>query len=186
MLPFLLAATLVAAIAAATDFRTGRIPNWLTAGGIVAGLVGHTAVGWLDGGWRAALTHGGLAVVGAVFCAIAPVIMFWRGAMGGGDVKLYAAIGALCHPMLGIEAQMYSLIAAAILAPARMAYEGKLFRALGGALRVLLNPFRPRAKRTVVPAEAMTWFRLGPAIFLGTVMTLVAHAYVLMPPTAAP
>jgi prepilin peptidase CpaA len=181
LLIFLLAAVAVSAIAAVVDYRTGLIPNWLTLGGVVAGLVGHLIYGWATQDLRAGLIEGAFAVAGMVFCSIAPVILYVKGGMGGGDLKLYAAIGALCQPMLGIEAQMYSMIIAAIAAPARLAYQGKLFRVLGRSFTLLLNPLRPAEKRREVPAEAMTWFRLGPAIFGGTVVTLVIHAYVLLP-----
>lgn len=181
MLTFLLAAVAVSAIAAIVDYRTGQIPNWLTLGGIVAGVVGHLVHGWVTRDIRAGLIEAAFAVGGLLFCSIAPAVLYVKGGMGGGDLKLYAAIGALCQPMLGIEAQMYSMIIAAIVAPARLAYEGKLFRVLGRSFTLLLNPLRPAAKRREVPAEALTWFRLGPAIFGGTLVTLMIHAYALMP-----
>jgi prepilin peptidase CpaA len=101
--------------------------------------------------------------------------------MGGGDLKLFAAIGALCHPMLGIEIQMYSLVSAAVAALARLAYQGQLFRTLGGSLALLLNPFRSPGQRREPPAEAMVWFRMGPAIFAGALLTLLIHIYALTP-----
>jgi prepilin peptidase CpaA len=181
LLTFLLAAVAASAIAAIVDYRTGQIPNWLTLGGIVAGVVGHLVHGWAIQGVRAGLVEAAFAVAGALFCSLAPAVLYVKGGMGGGDLKLYAAIGALCQPMLGIEAQMYSLVIAAIVAPARLAYEGKLFRVLGRSFTLLLNPLRPAAKRREVPAEALTWFRLGPAIFGGTLVTLVMRGYALLP-----
>jgi prepilin peptidase CpaA len=181
LLTFLLAAVAASAIAAIVDYRTGQIPNWLTLGGIVAGVVGHLAQGWVSEGARAGLVEAGFAVGGLVFCSLAPAVLYVKGGMGGGDLKLYAAIGALCQPMLGIEAQMYSLVIAAIVAPARLAYEGKLFRVLGRSLTLLVNPLRPAVRRHEVPVEALTWFRLGPAIFGGTLVTLVIHGFALLP-----
>ena len=180
MLPFLLAAVLLAAIAAVYDQKSGRIPNWLTLGGVVVALVGHFCYGWAAGTLKLALIHTALALGGALFCSLAPAIMFFKGSMGGGDLKLFAAIGAFCHPMLGIEAQLYAMIIAAVLAPARLAYEGKLFGVLKRSLGTLLNPFRAKGKRTAPPAEMMTWFRLGPAIFLGTLATVVANLFPLV------
>ena len=181
MLVFLLAAVVVSAIAAVTDYRTGRIPNWLTLGGMVAGIVGHVARGWILADAKTGLYEGALALGGLLFCTLAPGLLYWKGGMGGGDLKLYAAIGALCQPMLGIEAQMYSLLIAAVVAPARLAYEGKLFRVLASSLALLVNPLRRAENRRPVPVEAMTWFRLGPAIFAGTLTTLLIHGYVLFP-----
>lgn len=177
MLPFLVAATLVTAVAAVSDLRTGRIPNWLTLGSLCAGILGHLALGWHQEGWNAGLYRAAFSVGGVVFCSLAPGFLYWKGGMGGGDLKLFAALGALCHPLLGIEAQMYSLLAAALIAPARLAYEGKLFGVLAGSLSLLLNPLRRKERRRAPPREMMTWFRLGPAIFLGTATTLVANGY---------
>jgi prepilin peptidase CpaA len=53
--------------------------------------------------------------------------------MGGGDLKLFAAIGALLQPLLGIEAEAYALFTAAIIALANLAYRGSLFRVLGSS-----------------------------------------------------
>jgi prepilin peptidase CpaA len=181
VLTFLIAAVAVSAIAAIVDYRTGQIPNWLTLGGIVAGVVGHFVHGWVTRDIRTGLVEAAFAVGGLVFCSIAPAVLYVKGGMGGGDLKLYAALGALCQPMLGIEAQMYSMIIAAIVAPARLAYQGKLFRVLGRSFALMLNPLRPAAKRREVPLEALTWFRLGPAIFGGTAVTLMIHGFALMP-----
>jgi prepilin peptidase CpaA len=88
--------------------------------------------------------------------------------MGGGDVKLFAAIGALCGVTDGLRAESYSLVAALVVAPAYLAYRGTLLRTLGQSLALVVNAFRPAHARRRVPAELMTWFRLGPAIFAGT------------------
>jgi len=161
---FLLTAIALTAIAAIWDYRTGNIPNWLTVGGLVAGVVGHLVYGWVVVSFKAGVYEGAFSVAGVLFCSLAPAVMFWKGGMGGGDLKLFAAIGALCHPLLGIEIQMYALVVAAVVAQARLAYEGRLFRVLAGSVALLLNPFRPKAQRRAPPAEAMVWFRLGPAI----------------------
>ncbi len=176
---FVIVALLVTAIAAWTDWRTGLIPNWLTAGAAVSGLVGHFIAGTWLGGWRLGATEASLAFAGLAFCSLAPGLMYWKGAMGGGDLKLLAALGALCQPLLGIEAQMYCFVAAAVIAPAQLAYRGGLSRVLGNSLALVVNPLRPAAKRRDVPPELMSWFRLGPAIFLGMAFVAVVHGYAL-------
>jgi prepilin peptidase CpaA len=182
LLPFLSAAVAVALVAAISDLRTGHIPNWLTLGGMLAGVVGHALYGFSAGGLGVGLQEGAMALAGLLFCSIAPFFLYWKGAMGGGDLKLFAAIGALSLPLLGIEAQMYSLLVAAIVAPARLAYEGRLFRVLGDSFALLLNPFRPRHERRAIPEAALTWFRLGPAVLAGTLVTAVIHFFALLPP----
>jgi prepilin peptidase CpaA len=159
-------------MAAAIDFKTGLIPNWLSLGGIAVGVVGHLVRGSVLVDWRAGLHEGAASVAGLLLCSLAPGLLYLRGAMGGGDLKLFAAVGALCHPLVGIEVQMYSLLVAAIVAPARLAYQGQLLRVLGGTLSVVINPFLPASRRRSLPSEALTSFRLGPAIFLGAALSL--------------
>lgn len=181
MLLFLVAATLIAAVAAVIDWRTGLIPNWLSLGGIALGIIGHTLYGVWVADVRMGLMEGAGSLLGVVLCSLAPGLMYWKGAMGGGDLKLFAALGALLHPMLGIEAQMYSFVSAAVIAPARLAYEGHLGRVFGNSLALLLNPLRSSEKKKPVPTEMMSWFRLGPAIFLGVLATLAVHGYEVLP-----
>lgn len=173
MTSFELGALAIAAVAALYDLRTGHIPNWLTLGSLCVGSVAHAAVGALSGG-AAGLAYGlADAVLGAVVCGAVPLLVFLRGGIGGGDVKLFAALGAVCLARDGLLAELSSFVIALLLAPACLAYEGKLLRTIGNALTLVANPFRrPEARRTP-PPELMAWFRLAPAIFLGTASMLV-------------
>jgi prepilin peptidase CpaA len=81
----------------------------------------------------------------------------------------------LCMPLVGIEAEMHAFIAAMIFAPARLAWEGKLWRTLGRTMAILANPFLPKEKRREVAPEMMTWLRFGPAIFAGIAVSAIAH-----------
>ena len=184
MMTFIAIAAAVSAVAAAWDLKTGRIPNWLTLGGVAAGIGGHLLSAGLSGGCEAGLKSAAWSVGGALFCALGPSILYFKGGMGGGDLKLFAAIGALCHPLIGMECQVYGLIVAAVFAPARLANEGRLLSVITGTLALVINPLLPRARRRSVPPEMLTWFRLGPAIFAGTALTLLAHSHELF--AAAP
>src|SRR5688572_13604449 len=118
---FLGFAVLVAAVAAAFDWRTGNIPNWLTLGPLCAAPVAHAGYHLAIGRSAEALHAAGFSVLGAAVCGVVPWLFFRQGAIGGGDVKLLAALGAICRPMLGLELQFYAYIAAAVFAPARLA-----------------------------------------------------------------
>jgi prepilin peptidase CpaA len=179
MFAFLVTATVVTAIAAFTDYRTGHIPNWVTLPPLCAGIVGHLSYGWFQGGFREGLFEGATAIGGAVLCSLAPGLMYWKGGMGGGDLKLFAALGALCQPMVGLEAETYAFVVAAMIAPARLAYEGRLLVVLKNSLALFLNPIRSAKAKREVPPEMMTWFRLGPSIFIGMVTTFLLHAFEL-------
>jgi prepilin peptidase CpaA len=166
--PFLVAAAIVTGLAGVADLRTGHIPNKLTLLPLLLAPGAHFAMaasGGLAAGWQAA----GLSVVGALVCALTPVFLYWKGTIGGGDVKLLIAIGAICGASVGIEAQFYSFVAGAIMGQAKLAWEGKLFRTLGNAASIVINPFLAPARRRKLSPELMTSMRFGPAIFVGTV-----------------
>ena len=95
--------------------------------------------------------------------------------MGGGDVKLLVALGAWLNPVVGIEAEMYGFFAAALLAPARLAYEGKLLATLKNAAVIGTNLFLPAAKQRSIDATVLSWFRLGPAVALGVALACYLH-----------
>jgi len=83
---FLICALTIAVAGAVNDVRGARIPNWLTYSGLGSALVVRcVAVGWvgLTGGFA------GLLFAGGIF-----YFLFLLGGMGGGDVKLMAAVGA--------------------------------------------------------------------------------------------
>lgn len=131
----------------------------------------------MAGGVGAGVEQAAFAVGGALGCALVPMFMHWKGAMGGGDVKLFAALGAALHPLAGLEAETYAFVAAMLLAPAKLAWEGTLLRTLAATVTLVANPLRKKAARKAVPEPMVTWFRLGPAIFLGTAATFVIHIF---------
>jgi prepilin peptidase CpaA len=172
------AAVAVAAIAAWLDLRTGHIPNWLTFGAIGGAPLAHLLVTLAQTGQRVeALEDAGFALVGAVVCAILPVGLLRASAMGGGDVKLFIALGAILRPLAGIEAEVWSFCAAAVVAPFWLAYEGKLFRTVANAAYLLANPMLPKDRRRELDPSSLSWFRMGPAILLGTLLTASLHVH---------
>jgi len=104
----LICALAVAVVGAAHDVRGGRIPNWLSYGGVLAALVVRFgAFGW--GGLK--LGFAGLLLAGGVF-----YLLFLVGAMGGGDVKLMAAVGAWSGSGQATAILVVSAIAGGVLA----------------------------------------------------------------------
>jgi prepilin peptidase CpaA len=172
----LLATLVVAAISAVLDWRSGHVPDWLTLPAlVVAPLLHATRFLLAKETMEASLYEGAYSIGGALLCAIVPLLLFRQSAIGGGDVKLFVALGALLQPMLGVEAQMYGFFAGAILAPARLAYEGKLLSTVKNAFVIGSNFFLPKSRQRTVDAAALSWFRLGPAIFLGVLLTAYLH-----------
>ncbi|HYQ14984.1 MAG TPA: A24 family peptidase, partial [Polyangiaceae bacterium] len=108
-----------------------------------------------------------------VFSALVPFLLWKKNALGGGDLKLLVAVGALLGPMLGLQVQLYSFLIALIIAPAQLAYRGKLLGTLKNAGSMLINPLRQKSRRIELPPAALSEFRFGPAIFLAAVASVV-------------
>jgi leader peptidase (prepilin peptidase)/N-methyltransferase len=104
------AAALLAALLAITmiDLERQIIPDVITLPGILAGLLANLATGrvpWVD-------SMLGILIGGGVFLAIAIVGSWWAGqdAMGGGDIKLAAMLGAF----LGWKVLLFTLFLSAV------------------------------------------------------------------------
>ena len=171
-----LVAIAVAAFAALSDVRRGIVPNWLTYGVLVLApflhvarsVAAHTSM-------NDAIEEGGLAFLGAAICAIVPALLFRQGAIGGGDLKMFAACGALLQPLQGVEAQMYAFFGAALFAPAILAYRGELLATLKNSAAIFMNFFLPKEKRRIVDNKGLSWLKLGPALLFGVMLTAYLH-----------
>lgn len=160
-----LLATLIAAI---TDARTGRIPNWLTVPLLVVGPV----LSIVAGGLSALL----LALLGVLLCGLVPLLLFSRNAMGGGDVKLFAALGGLLGTHLGIEVQFFSFCVVAFLLLARMAWDGRLFATLKNVLIAAGHLFLPKRFHRPIEPTLLTQERMGVSIFLATLASVAIRS----------
>ena len=126
MTVFQTSAIALAIIAVVWDLRTRRIPNVLTFGAALVGVVVHGYSGGLPGaGW---------SVVGW-FLGVAFFLPFFAlGGMGGGDVKLLAALGAWLGPGPTVWVALFSLIAGGVLGLAVAIGYGYLSQALTNIL----------------------------------------------------
>ena len=116
---FLFGAVLVASLGGVSDLRSARIPNWLTYSGLLTALVLRIALlGW--SGFKSGII--GLLAAGVFF-----FILFIIGAMGGGDVKLMASVGAWAG-----SSQILSVLLAAAMAGGVL---GVIYMLLGQGIR---------------------------------------------------
>ena len=119
MIPFICIA-LALAVAVGWDLKTRRIPNALTAPLAVGGLVFHLVVAGRPGLKFSLL---GLAMGLGIF-----LVPYMLGGMGGGDVKLIAALGAWLGPKNILITVLYTGVAGGLLAlGAIVALGGKKF-----------------------------------------------------------
>ena len=169
----LLLATLVCLVAAVSDLRSGRIPNWLTLGGLALGPLAQAALSHRAYPTMNVALFLGTSLLGVLFSGLVPWLLWKKGALGGGDLKLLLVVGGLLGPMLGLQVQLYAFLIALIIAPAQLAYRGRLLGTLKNTGALLLNPLRPAARRVQLPPAVMSEFRFGPAIFLAALTATV-------------
>lgn len=116
-------AVVLAAGAAITDVKSARIPNAITLVGALAGVLAH---GVLPGGAGAMASVAGATAGLAVFFPI-----FALGGLGGGDVKLMAALGAWVGWPAVLLVALYTALAGGVLAVGVALARGYLRQALG-------------------------------------------------------
>lgn len=109
---------LVSGIAAVHDARSGHIPNWIVGLGLALGAGGSIAALALAD-LLEALARTGSAALGFVACGAVPLLLFRLKALGGGDVKLLATVGAQLGPLLGLELSFAAFVVAATCWPLR-------------------------------------------------------------------
>ena len=171
-LPLLLRAVLgaVAAAAGVYDLRTRRIPNWLIAVGLAAALAAQGTRGW------AGVREAGLGILLALAVYLP---LYALRAVGGGDVKLMAAIGVAAGPGNWLVIFVLASLIGGAMAVFMIVTRGRLRRtasniaAIFGSLLRFNAPYRNRPDLDVRDSSSM---RLphGVSIALGVALYLAA------------
>jgi prepilin peptidase CpaA len=157
----------VALVACVIDLRERRIPNWLTFGAAIAGVLFQLGTGGVDGLRTAAL---GWVVGAAIF-----FLPFALGGLGAGDIKLLAALGAWIGPMDILWLSVYTGIAGMVLALVVSLASGYLRQALTNVWLLLthwrVQGLRPLPELTIQQARGPK-LAYGLAIFAGTMVSV--------------
>lgn len=162
--PWMLAAVVLAG--AAADWRTRRIPNWLTLPAMAAGIVLNT----MDENFSASL-QGMLAALALYF------VFFAIGFRGAGDGKLMGAVGAFVGwPQVGVVILLVALLGgvAALAVAIRHGALGRVLRSTASLIADLLR-FRWDELRRRSDYRQPNALRLphGPVIAAGTLAFLL-------------
>jgi len=121
----LLAGTL--GVAAVTDWRTGKIFNWLTYPAILVGLA-YWGVAGLAGAEKTLLD----AMVGFASGLLPFAVLLTLGGLHGGDMKLMGAVGALSAMwQVVLATAVYGLLIAAVFAIVIMIRRGLVKQTFG-------------------------------------------------------
>ena len=161
----------VGIIATITDFLRRKIYNWLTLPAILVGLILNSILGsW----WGLFDSLAGLLLGGIIF-----LILGLMGMMGGGDVKLAAAVGALIGWRMTVSAIYYGTLCGAVLALVWALLHGTLWATLKRlgrvGMAVAVPGMKPEAELTKSETEPMPY---GVAISWGAIIA----AFKVLPP----
>src|SRR2546429_2124034 len=154
-------AALLAAVAGWTDWRSRRIPNWLTISGLCVG-VGANSLAWGLRGTKDALLGAGLGLA-----LLLPLVLIRS--LGGGGWKLAGAVGAFTGPHHLISVLVFSALVAGVMAVVFFILEKsgmpkfrKIAHKLGGFATLHLpgpkgtlhNPQSPKNSFCIPPANS--------------------------------
>ena len=145
-----------ASIAAVIDVFSRLIPNWVTFAAFVAGLLINT---WLAGAGGAPLALAGAALL-LPFYSIR--------AIGAGDVKLLAAIGALLGPQALVSVAVYGALVGGAISVVILVVRRRLFLALGEMLIQRRAPTRSGA-------TAPYGVAIASGVYLSLILPSVLH-----------
>lgn len=120
-----------------TDLRTRTIPNALTAGAAVGGLFFHVmADGWA--GLASSATGGALMLL----VLLGP---FALGGIGGGDVKMMAALGTLVGPAVAAASLVAGMVMGGVVTLAHLLRVRRVGEKVRGTGRSVILALRGRS-----------------------------------------
>jgi prepilin peptidase CpaA len=145
------------------DVRYRRIPNAFVLATLISGLTLNIVSGGLNGG---------LNSIGG--CVLAFILMFMLhvfGAMGAGDVKLFAAIGSVIGAQLVLPTFVVVVLTGGVLALVSTVRSGVFTTTMHRVLQILVGllPGWQMPKFTV-PADRRHTIPYGVAITIGTII----------------
>ena len=132
-----------------TDFRSRKIPNWLTYPAIPVAILLH----WIIAGPHAALLSLGGAAIGLVI--LLPFVLL--GGLGGGDWKLVGGLGAFFEPRRLVPVLILTLMINGIMALALILWKkrvGKTARNLGRMAAAIFKLHTPGPELRIDNSES--------------------------------
>jgi prepilin peptidase CpaA len=120
------------AIGALLDWRSRRLPNWLTIPGLALGITLRAVIG----GWHGAL----FALEGAMLAMLLLLVPVLIRVLGAGDWKLVGAVGAFLGPMMVLFVLLGSILVSGLMAIFQMVYAQRVLETLRN-MKVLVKGF---------------------------------------------
>jgi prepilin peptidase CpaA len=119
----------IAVIAGVTDWRSRRIPNWLTMPGFLLGILTNTLVG----GWAG--TKDSLLGAGLGLALLLPFVVIR--ALGAGDWKLVGALGAFLGPHPLMVVLIVTILVNGVMALAMIVWKKRVAETARNFVRML-------------------------------------------------
>ncbi|MGH8359805.1 MAG: A24 family peptidase [Pseudomonas sp.] len=120
---------MLAVVAGAMDWRSRRIPNWLTVSGLAVGIVVNTVIGGWNGA-KASLLGAGLGLL-----LLLPFVVIRS--LGAGDWKLVGALGAFLGPGNLLDVLLIAVLVAGIMAVGLIVWKGRVRQTLRNMAHIL-------------------------------------------------
>lgn len=164
---------LLVCIAAAYDLRYRRIPNWLVVSGLMSAAVLQFTLHGRRGLQESALGFG--------LALLIYVPLYLLRAMGGGDLKLMAAVGALMGPEHWFSLFLVTAILGGVLAILLLIWTGRVRTGLRNVGRILASlarghaPYRQHPEIDIASPSAAT-LPHGAVIAAGAICYLLVLA----------
>ena len=159
------------AICVVTDLARGMVYNRVTLPAMFLGL----CLGFFQAGWSGlGVAAVGLLIGGGIF-----LIPFMLRAVGGGDVKMMAGVGALAGAPFALKTALYACLLGGVWALLAMTAKGKLGRGLKDTARFFRGLAVPGLKAEEPSPLGLKPLPFGLCIALGAVW---ARYWDLLPP----
>lgn len=161
---------LLALIAAWTDSRSRRIPNWLTVPAAAIGVTTNTILG----GWEGLK----LSLLGAVvgLALLLPFVLLRS--LGAGDWKLAGALGTFVGRIVLVDLLLVSVFVAGIMALALVIYKGRLMQTVRNIGHILVSLVTFRLPGSHVSLENPDSLKVPYGVALSATVVLYGLAHV--------
>lgn len=162
---------LVAAIAGFTDWRSRRIPNWLTISGALLGIAVNAAVR----GWAGVV--GSLLGAALGLAVLLPFVL--ARSLGAGDWKLVGALGAFFGPQQLMVVLFATILVAGAMALILIVWKRRVRETLRNSGRMLMAFIRfhlPGPELSLDNPEALK-VPFGVAAAIAVVLYAVGHLW---------
>ncbi|MDH7480967.1 MAG: A24 family peptidase [Armatimonadota bacterium] len=144
-----------------TDIRFGKIYNKLTLPCMALGIL----LGAVSNGWM-----GFLSSIGGILIILIPFLLFAPAAgIGGGDVKLMMAVGAL----LGYKAAVWAVLISAVVGGALAVITVLIYREFLNTTKNVFLSAVLKAPMVLAGGSKGLKVRYSPAIAIGTILTII-------------